>query len=145
MSRHNRCILIQVINSICIIGGFIGTMVGVSLIPQTISNVGNVYVGSSEQYNSDLRTAQLSSYGLKVTIICLGVFTYGIVSCLFICGYNYINSKRKSTVDPSISPRTSPENIKVIKSILKPSEPTLLKDTKDLELQINIKKWTGSL
>jgi hypothetical protein len=68
-------------------------MVGISLMPQTITNNGNQYVGDAETYNKDLQNAQINSYGFKVIIIGLSVFGAGVISCICLCSINHIKLK----------------------------------------------------
>lgn len=136
MANYKCSTFIQIINTICIIGGFIGVMVGSSLIPQTVVNNGNIYIGSAEQYNADIKVAQLSSYGFKVSIISLGVFTYGMLTCVSIVVYNRMCKREPIHPALTISPVITVDSVKVIKSILKLS-------SNSLALKININKWTG--
>ena len=136
--------LIQIINTLFLCGGFIGAMVGASLIPQTVKNTGDIYVGSGEQYEADLRAAQLASYGFKVIVVSLIVFGYGTLSCVCMCGCNRIKCTKESVIHPS--PEIIVEDIKPLKSILKPQaqqEKHIVREKRNLEL--NIKKWTGGV
>ena len=133
--------LIQAINIIMLLSGFITTMVGVSMIPQNITNNGSIYVGTGEQYQADLQKAQYSSYGFKVAVAGTILFGYGLLGCVSICIYNSLECK-KNTVQPievpSIQAATHSSSVDTIiplKSILKPT-PVYVK-------RVDIRKWTG--
>jgi hypothetical protein len=63
--------LIQIINTLVITGSIIIFGVGCSLIPQTVTNNGDMYVGDAPSYNRDLQNAQINSYGFKLIVISL--------------------------------------------------------------------------
>jgi len=134
--------LIQAINIISLLFGFITTMVGVSMIPQNITNNGSIYVGSGEQYQADLQKAQYSSYGFKVALAGTIIFGYGILGLICMCIYNSVDSSRNTVVPieaayiqpPAVS---SLDGIKPIKSILKP--------TPVYEIRENTRKWIGTV
>ena len=134
--------LIQAINIITLLSGFITTMVGVSMIPQNINNNGSVYIGTAEQYHADVQAAQYSSYGFKVAVAGTILFGYGLIGSISICIYNSLECKKNSVLPiaaPSIqAPSTHSSNIDSIiplKSILKP--------TAVYEKRVDIRKWTG--
>lgn len=143
----NKCAnLIQAINIITLLSGFITTMVGVSMIPQNINN-GNIYVGTAEQYHADVQAAQYSSYGFKVAIAGTILFGYGLLGLICICIYNSVETRR-NTVLPIVAPSIQEpyiqeastnssrvDSIIPLKSILKP--------TPVYEIQHNTRKWTG--
>lgn len=125
--------LFQLINSLVLIAGIITGGIGVSMIPQNVNN-GNIYVGSAEQYQADLRSAQLSSYGFKISmagLICVGysILAYG---CMHV--YRNIDCRR---VEPEPVLAQPPQTPKPLKSILK--------NTRDYALELNIRKWTGTV
>ena len=123
-------------NACLLISGIITIAVGTSMIPQTITNSSNLYIGNAEQYQADLRDAQLSSYGFKVTIGGLISFGSGIlgIACMYCNKESETNAVVDTPEPPKVEP--SPEH-KPLKSILK--------DTSNYRLQVNIKKWTGNV
>ena len=137
--------LIQAINIITLLSGFITTMVGVSMIPQNITNNDSVYVGTGEQYQADLQKAQYSSYGFKVAVAGTILFGYGLLGLTYICIYNGIESSRNTVVPieaASIQPVPSTNSSSIhsiipLKSILKPTPLYKIRD--------NTRKWTGTV
>jgi hypothetical protein len=77
--------LIQIINTLVITGSIIIFGVGCSLIPQTVTNNGDMYVGDAPSYNRDLQNAQINSYGFKLILISIGIFGGGMISCCCVC------------------------------------------------------------
>lgn len=77
--------IIQIINSLSIITSFIIFGVGSSLLPQTVTNNGDMYVGDANAYNTDLQKAQINSYGFKLILISIGILSGGITSCCVVC------------------------------------------------------------
>jgi hypothetical protein len=138
MPLSERCEnIIQVINTLFLIAGIITGGIGVSMIPQNITNNGNLYIGSAEQYQAELRSAQLSSYGFKLTMAGLIGVLYSIVAYACMHGYRNIECKRNAVADsvpPQASSKPEPKPLK-----------SILKDTSDYQLQLNIKKWTGTV
>ena len=125
--------VINVINALSLVAGIITGGIGGSMIPQTVYNNGNIYVGTGEQYQADLRAAQLSSYGFKVTIAGVSMVLYSLVG--FACMHYHNNIDfRRNAVD------VFPEQVQPPKPIK-----SILKDTSDSELKRNIKKWIGDV
>jgi len=84
MGLSERCgKIMNVLNGVSLIAGIITAAIGASLIPQTVYNNGNTYVGSPEQYLADLRTAQLSSYAFLVCIAGVSVVLFSLLSSFF--------------------------------------------------------------
>jgi len=134
MASEKCAHFIQIINTIALFSGLITTLVGMSMIPQSINN-GNVFVGTSDEYNAELRSLQLASYGFKVTMAGIITVGYSILGCGCIYGYRKIECRSNTVVQ---QPQTPPTSVpKPLKSILK--------DTHDAEIQLNIKKWSGSV
>lgn len=132
MCLSEKCAnLIQIINILALFSGIITSIVGISMIPQNINN-GNTYVGTGEQYQEELKILQLSSYGFKITMAGMITVGYSILGCGCIYWYRKIDCRSTSVVS---HPQPEPPAPKPLKSILK--------DTHDAELQLNINKWTG--
>jgi hypothetical protein len=123
-------------NASFILSGIISIAVGTSMIPQTITNSSNLYIGNAEQYQADLRDAQLASYGFKVTVgglVALGIGILGTV-CM------YCNKESQTSV-VDVTPEPPQAQIRNEPKPLK----SILKDTSDSELKKNIKKWLGDV
>ena len=133
---ENCANFINDINALSLIGGIITGGIGGSMIPQTVANNGNIYVGTGEQYQIDLRAAQLSSYGFKVTIVGVSMVLYSILGFGCMHFHNNIDFRRNEA-DVFPEQVQDPKPPKPLKSILK--------DTSDYELQLNIRKWTGTV
>jgi hypothetical protein len=111
---------IQFLNVALILTGIIVVAIGSSLIPQTVTNSGNVYVGDTEQYNNDLRNTQLSSHGFQIIVIGLCIGGVSGISCIYIsCRYTFYENgfvpPRRVTIHPiptiiEIESRPKPEN-----------------------------------
>jgi hypothetical protein len=133
MSRELCLQALQIFNILSILSGIITIVVGSFSIPQTVVNNGNVYVGTAEQYNTDLYNAQIGSNGFKVVMIGLGVVIYGFSGCF---GALYCHNKygieapmiqRHVRINPEPTVIEIPSN-----SVVKNNEN-------------NIRKWTGGL
>jgi hypothetical protein len=77
--------IIQFINSLLVITSFIILSIGSSLLPQTVTNDGDIYVGDAQSYNRDLQNAQINSYGFKLILVSIGIFGGGMISCCCVC------------------------------------------------------------
>jgi hypothetical protein len=142
----DKCaILIQAINIITLLSGLITAIVGASMIPQNLNN-GNIYIGTGEQYEAELRAAQLASYGFKLTIIGLIGIGYAILGCGCIYGCRAINC-RSNSVNISPQPPREPqvEVVQLAQVVQVAPLKSILKDTRDRDLQLNIRKWTGGV
>jgi hypothetical protein len=119
---------ISIINIGCMIGGFIGIMIGSTTIPQTVSNEGNQYIGSADEYNTDLRNAQLGSYGFKVTMISLGITLANCISFAIACCYRIDTEsiQRRVSIHPTPTIIEIPNNDMINENRIK-----------------NIQKWLG--
>jgi hypothetical protein len=126
--------IIQISNILLLISGIITSSVGASMIPQTITNNGSVYVGSAEEHQADLQALQFSSYGFKVTMAGLIIVGYSIIGSG--CIYCYTSIDCRSNI------------IKVQQAPIVQAEPkplkSILKDTHAFNLQMKIKKWSGN-
>lgn len=100
--------LIQAILTVSVIGGSICTIVGTTLIPQTVTNNGNAYIGTAEAYEADLHKAQLASYGFKVVIVGISIFGGSFLLLLLSCYKGRLTCIRVSP--ESQESRVSPEN-----------------------------------
>ena len=143
--------LMQAINIITLLSGLITAIIGASMIPQNLNN-GNIYIGTGEQYEADLRAAQLGSYGFKLTIIGL----IGVGSAIFGCGCIYgcrlINCRSNSVTispDPPRQPQLEVEQLAQVVQVVKVEQAvplkSILKDTRNRDLQVNIRKWAGGV
>jgi hypothetical protein len=77
--------IIQIINSLLVVTSFIILGIGSSLLPQTVTNNGDIYVGDANAYNTDLQKAQINSYGFKLILVSIGIFGGGMISCCCVC------------------------------------------------------------
>jgi hypothetical protein len=127
MSKKCRA-AISIINIWCIAGGFVGIIIGSTIIPQTVSNEGNRYIGSADEYNTDLRNSQLNSYGFKVTMISLGITLANCISLALACCYMVDTdpTQRRVTIHPTPTIIEIPNNDMINENRIK-----------------NIKKWLG--
>jgi hypothetical protein len=94
--------LLQLVNTAFLIGGFICAMYGGSIVPQTVANTAKGYVGDTNQFNEDLKNAQLGSYGFKLVVIGLSICGGNIVSLVSTCCY--IRYEDNHTVYPDPRP-----------------------------------------
>ena len=76
---------IQIINTLVIISSIVVFSVGCSIMPQTVTNDGDVYIGDAQSYNRDLHKVQINSYGFKLIMIGIGMFGGTIISCCCVC------------------------------------------------------------
>jgi hypothetical protein len=120
---------ISVINILFIIGGCITTGVASTNIPQTVSNFNNTYIGTADEYNTDLRNAQIGSYAFKVTMISLSITIANFISLFIACFYRVDDIEpipRRVSIHPTPTVIEIPNN-----------------DTINENKQNNIKKWLG--
>jgi hypothetical protein len=135
MSRELCLKVLQVVNCLSIISGIITIVAGTILIPQTVTNNGNIYIGTAEQYNTDLYKVQTGSNGFKIVMIGIGIFLYGLSGC-----FGVLYCYKKYGLDLEILSRRVRIN----------PEPTIIEipnNTQNLNErnQNNIRKWTGGL
>ena len=133
--------IIQNSNILLLIAGIITSSVGASMIPQTISNNGSVYVGSAEEHQAALQELQLSSYGFKVTMAGLIIIGYSITASACIYGYRNIYC-RTNVIEESTSSKV--QQAPIVQAEPKPLK-SILKDTHAFNLQMKIKKWSGNI
>jgi hypothetical protein len=97
--------IIQFLNIALILTGIIVAGVGGSLIPQTVTNSGNLYVGDTSDYNRDLRNAQLGSHGFQLMVIglcidCVSGISFIYISCTFTFFEHGFVPSRRVTIQP---------------------------------------------
>ena len=61
--------ILHILNAISLVSGIITAIIGSTMLPQTVSNIGDKYIGEAQEYNEDLRKAQMGSYGFKLITI----------------------------------------------------------------------------
>ena len=82
--------MLQLINTIITLIGFITSIVGIALLPQSISQP---HRGTAESYNNELQHQQLQSLGFKLIVIGLSILVFGTCSGLVVCLYKVTYSK----------------------------------------------------
>lgn len=105
--------IIQIIPILSFIGGVVCTIIGANLIPQTVNNNGNSYIGTAEAYQADLQKAQLASYGFKVVVVGLSITGGSFLVLLFACYSHKLNCiQSTATVEPTREIK-QPKKIKI--------------------------------
>ena len=125
--------ILQIINVLSIISGIITIIAGSFSIPQKVTNNGDIYIGTAEQYNTDLYNAQIGSNGFKIVMIGLGFILYGLCGC-----FGVLYCYKKYEIQPQILERHVRIN----------PEPTVIEipnNAQNLNNQKNIRKWTGGI
>jgi hypothetical protein len=84
--------ILQIINTLFFTSSCILFGIGCSLLPQTVTNNGNAYIGTAEAYNTDLHNAQMNSYGFKLIMVGVGIFGGSFISCVAVC---YLGNKEE--------------------------------------------------
>jgi hypothetical protein len=93
--------IIQIIPILSFIGGVVCTIIGANLIPQTVNNNGNSYIGTAEAYQADLQKAQLASYGFKVVVVGLSITGGSFLVLLFACYSHKLNCIEPRRIEPT--------------------------------------------
>lgn len=86
--------ILHIINTLLFTSSCILFGIGCSLLPQTVTNNGNAYIGTAEAYNTDLHNAQINSYGFKLIMVGLAIFAACFISCVAVC---YLANKKEDT------------------------------------------------
>jgi len=125
--------IFSTISALTLIASIITTIVGCTLMPTSVVNDGDRYVGDYNSYAADLQKAQFNSYGFKIVIIGSGLFCGSFIMCVCtIC----MCMQREEMILPARTVRINPEPQIFI---LRP-EPI-----PDYDRRINnIKKWVGN-
>ena len=105
-------------------------IVGSVSIPQNVTNSGNVYIGTAEEYNAELYKAQIGSRGFRIAMIGVGVFACGILGFLCVALYYKKYEIQPQTLQRSVRINPAPTVIDI------PSNSCESKEE-------NIRKWTG--
>lgn len=104
LSRTHLHIL-HILNILSFISAFICTVYGSTIIPVSITNTTQGYIGDSHSYNEDLKQAQLHSYGFKLIIIGLSVCGGNILSLVLICCYTKYQDTYTENTLPAYHPQ----------------------------------------
>jgi len=88
--------MLQLISSLLTVTGFIVSIVGIAILPQSLRQP---YRGTAESYNADLQRLQLQSVGFKLIVIGSCISCFGILSGLLVCVYKVIYHK-PATIQP---------------------------------------------
>ena len=102
MSRESA---LKIFNVLSIIAGIITISIGVSSIPQKVTNDGDMYIGTAEEYNADLYKAQIGSRGFRIAMIGVVMFGVGLIGILCVALYY----KKEYIVSSLRHVRISPE------------------------------------
>lgn len=100
---------IQIINTLVIISSIAVFSVGCSIMPQTVTNDGDVYIGDAQSYNRDLHNAQINSYAFKLIMIGVGMFGGGILTCCCV----FYRCKKEELVYVNKEVRVAPLSIAI--------------------------------
>jgi hypothetical protein len=136
--------VLNVINSLSLIGGIITVISGATLMPQTITNSGDKYIGNAESYNRDLQKAQLASYGFKVVIVGLSITAINFILLLIICCCPYLQEYFQEHL--SIHPQPIQAYALHTRVTIGANATDIAKATKATVIGVdktkNLKKWT---
>jgi hypothetical protein len=131
---------LQILNGISLLSGIITAVIGATMMPQTVTNHGDTYIGEAEAYNEDLRKAQIGSYGFKVIIIGLSITGVNIIMLLLICYCIHLEENVQQS-------RIQPQPIQVPIERRVRISPTVTEIPDNIVISIdkskNIKKWLG--
>lgn len=132
---------LHIINGLSLVGGIITVIIGVTLLPQTVTNNGDKYIGEADAYNADLQKAQMASYGFKVAIVGLSIIGVNFIALFAISYYMHIQENADLV-------RVQPQPIQVYESQRRVTiSPTVIEIPDDrigVDKAINIKKWMGN-
>ena len=139
---------LQLVNSLSLVGGIITTISGATLMPQTVTNSGDKYIGNAASYNKDLQNAQLASYGFKVVIVGLSITAINFILLVLICCYPYLQEYLQENL--SIHPQPIQTYALHTRVTIGANATDITKTTKTTKTTVigadkakNLKKWTG--
>lgn len=89
--------MLELINSLLTVAGFIVSIVGIGILPQSLSQP---YRGTAESYNADLQRLQLQSVGFKLIVIGSSISCFGILSGLLVCAHRIVIYNTTHTIQP---------------------------------------------
>jgi len=110
------------------------------MIPQTVTNNGDKYIGEAAAYNDDLRKAQMGSYGFKIIIIGLSISAGNCIVLLATCYCLHLQEKLEE-------PRIQPQSIQVPIERRVTISPTIIQIPEHItriDKAKNLKKWIGN-
>lgn len=131
---------LHILNAISLVSGIITAIVGATMLPQTVTNTGDKYIGEAAAYNEDLRKAQMGSYAFKIITIGLSISAGNCLVLLVRCYYIHLE---ENVQEPRIQP--APIQIPVEKKVT--ISPTVIEipdnAVNGVDKTKNIKKWVG--
>jgi hypothetical protein len=140
MAYEHYMKIIHVINLLSLIGGIITAIVGATMLPQTVTNIGDKYIGEAAEYNEDLRKAQMGSYGFKLVTIGLSITAGNCLVLLVRCYCIHLEENVQQS-------RIQPAPIKIPLERRVTISPTVIEipdnSVNGVDKSKNIKKWTG--
>lgn len=111
------------------------------MLPQTVTNNGDKYIGDSVAYNDDLKKAQMASYGFKIIIIGLSITA---ANCIVLTFTLYKLNLQEYDVQPSSHPQ--PNQVTISRRVT--ISPTVTEIPQNTVISVdktkNVKKWVGN-
>lgn len=133
--------VLHIINGISLVGGIITAISGGILLPQTVTNNGDKYIGDAVPYNDDLKKAQIASYGFKVVIVGLSITAFNGIALLVTSYFIHLQEHTEQS-------RIHPQPIQVYESQRRVTiSPTVIEIPDNrigVDKASNIKKWIGN-
>jgi hypothetical protein len=131
---------LQILNGISLLSGIITAVIGATMMPQTVTNHGDTYIGEAEAYNEDLRKAQIGSYGFKVIIIGLSITGVNIIMLLLICYCIHLEENvQESRIQPQPIQAPIERRVRISPTVTEIPDNIVI----SIDKSKNIKKWLG--
>lgn len=155
MTYEHYIKIIHVINVLSLIGGILITIIGATMLPQSVSNNGDKYIGEASAYNEDLRKAQIGSYGFKIIITGLSIIAGNFIIAIARFYYMHLQENvQQPRIQPAPIQAPEERRVTIRAPIQAPTErrvtisPTVIQipdNEVNSEARIkNIKKWIGN-
>jgi hypothetical protein len=128
----------NIINLLSLVGGIITVITGVILIPQTVTNTGDRYIGEADAYNADLQKAQIGSYGFKIVIVGLTIIGLNCIALLITCYYNDLQEHEEARIQPVPIQISVERRVRISPTVVEIPDNRVVSDKSK-----NIKKWLG--
>jgi hypothetical protein len=132
--------ILHILNAISLVSGIITAIIGSTMLPQTVSNIGDKYIGEAQEYNEDLRKAQMGSYGFKLITIGLSITAGNCIVLLVRCYCIHLQEyKDQSRIQPVSIQIPVERRVRISPTVIEiPDNPV-----NGVDKTKNIKKWMG--
>ena len=131
---------LHILNAMSLVSGIITAIVGATMLPQTVTNTGDKYIGEAAEYNEDLRKAQMGSYGFKLVTIGLSITAGNCVVLLVRCYCIHLEENvQQSRIQPASIQIPLEKRVRISPTVIEIPDNSV----NGVDKTKNIKKWVG--